>query len=351
MQRVILHYDLDAFYASVEIRDNPKLKDVAFVVGETVVITASYEARKYGVHSAMSVLEAKKLCPHIKVVPARKEKYKEASEEIHRLMEKLTTKVEYIALDEGYLDISELILHYPSKEYFAKKLKQRIFEKTGLTCSVGIGYNKLSAKLASDRNKPNGFCIFENEREFQDYVLEKPLSIIPGVGKKWKEQLQKRGYVFVKDVLPLSYQQLEAWFGNARASLLYYGVRGIHEKEVDGNREYTSIGNEQSFRQALEEEEAKRELRDIFEHSYERLRRKKMLCRMLGLKIKYQNFHMLTRSKHFLLPMSEKELLWQEVEFLWEALEQKQNIRLLGLSFGKLVKQENYALQLSFSWK
>lgn len=351
MERVILHYDLDAFYAAVEIRDNPKLKNIAFVVGESVVTTASYEARKYGVHSAMSVLEARQLCPHLRIVPARKEKYREASEEIHTLMEKLSSQVEYIALDEGYLDISDLILNYPSKEYFAKKLKQRILEKTGLSCSIGIGYNKLSAKLASDRNKPNGFCIFEDEASFQEYILEKNVSILPGVGKKWQEQLQKKGYSLVKELLPLSYSQLEAWFGSARASLLYYSIRGIDERELQSKREHISIGNERTYRLALYEEEAKRELRNIWEQSYERLQKREFLCRMLVLKLKYHNFRTITRSKHFLLPIADRELLWQELESLWEQLLEKNDIRLLGVSFGKLVKKESYVSQLSFAWE
>ena len=159
-ERVILHYDMDAFYASVEIRDNPKLKGKPIVVGENIVTTASYEARKYGVRSAMPVSEARKLCKNLIALPVSKGKYSEVSSRIKSLVLKLTHRVEFIALDEGYIDITEIIERYPSKKYFANRFKRGIFNNVSLTCSIGIGYNKLSAKIASDINKPGGIYIF-----------------------------------------------------------------------------------------------------------------------------------------------------------------------------------------------
>jgi len=162
MERIIMHYDMDAFYASIEINRNPKLKSKALVVGENIVTTASYEARKYGIHSAMKVSDAKLLCPKLIVLPVDKTEYIRISNEIHNLILKITNKVEFVATDEGYIDLTDVI-KAENKKAFAIKFKQRIKELTNLTCSVGIGFNKLSAKIASDINKPFGFFVILKE--------------------------------------------------------------------------------------------------------------------------------------------------------------------------------------------
>lgn len=154
MERVILHYDMDCFYASIETRDNSKkYKNKPMVVAGGVVTTANYEARKYGIHSAMSTYEAKNLCQNLLVIPPNKEKYIKESEKIHELVLKITHRIEFIALDEGYIDISDVIPKYSSKEKFAKIFRERIYKHTGLTCSVGIGVNKISAKIATDYSR------------------------------------------------------------------------------------------------------------------------------------------------------------------------------------------------------
>ena len=153
MERIIMHYDMDAFYASIEINRNPKLKNKPLVVGENIVTTASYEARKYGIHSAMKVSDAKLLCPKLIAIPVDKKEYIRISNEIHNLILKITNKVEFIATDEGYIDLTGIVKP-ENKIQFALKFKERIKELTNLTCSVGIGFNKLSAKIASDINKP-----------------------------------------------------------------------------------------------------------------------------------------------------------------------------------------------------
>ena len=177
MERIIMHYDMDAFYASIEINRNPKLKNKPLVVGENIVITASYEARKFGIHSAMKVSDAKLLCPKLIVIPVDKTEYIRISNEIHNLIFKITNKVEFVATDEGYIDLTDII-RPENKKNFAIKFKQRIKELTNLTCSVGIGFNKLSAKIASDINKPFGFFIFENEEEFIKYISDKKIKTL-----------------------------------------------------------------------------------------------------------------------------------------------------------------------------
>ena len=198
MERIIMHYDMDAFYASIEINRNPKLKNKALVVGESIVTTASYEARKYGIHSAMKVSDAKLLCPKLIAIPVDKKEYIKISNEIHNLIFKITNKVEFIATDEGYIDLTGII-KAENKKQFALKFKERIKELTNLTCSVGIGFNKLSAKIASDINKPFGIYIFENEKD----TIEKSLLRISS-NDKFLEEYNESFYVELASVAGLS---------------------------------------------------------------------------------------------------------------------------------------------------
>ena len=352
MARVIMHYDMDSYYASVEIRDNPQLKNKPLVIGGSIVTTASYAARKYGIHSAMSTAEAKKLCPNLLVIPCNKVKYAEISQYIHSLVEKITDKVEYIALDEGYVDITEIIEKYPSKEYFAKKFKERIFEKTKLTCSVGIGYNKLTAKIASDYNKPNGFYIFNNSEEFIEHINDKNIKIIPGVGKKFIPVLEKHNIFKPSDVFKYSLHELISLFGLSRGSLLYYYSRGLDDSPVEKNRKSLSIGNENTYRYSLEtEEEITREYTAIFEKSYERLKKKEFFCTTVGIKIKYQDFTAITRSKHLSAATDNKGELFNVVTELMDKIERREHIRLVGVSFSQLIKKEQLKTQLSFKFR
>lgn len=350
-ERVILHYDMDAFYASVEIRDNPKLKNKPLIVGESIVTTASYAARKFGIHSAMSTAEAKKLCPNLLVLPCDKGKYATESKFIHSLVEKITDKVEYIAFDEGFLDITDIIKNYPSKEYFAVKFKERIFKNTGLTCSVGIGYNKLTAKIASDCNKPDGFYIFNNSSEFISYIGDKNIKIIPGVGKKFIPILEKNGIFKPKDVFSFSLYELISSFGLSRGSLLYYYSRGLDDSPVKKERKAASIGNENTYRFPLQtEEELTREYTAMFEKSYKRLKEKDFLCSSVGIKIKYKDFTSITRSKQLPVPSNNKAELLNTVSDLMEKIEPKNNIRLVGVSFSHLIKKDSFKTQLSFKF-
>ena len=177
MERIIMHYDMDAFFASIEIKKNPKLKNKPLVVGENIVTTASYEARKFGVHSAMKVSDAKLLCPKLMVIPVDKNEYIRTSKTIHNLILKITNKAEFIATDEGYIDLTGLVKE-ENLNFFATKFRKRIKEITGLTCSVGIGFNKLSAKIASDINKPFGQYIFKTENDFIKYIENKLINYL-----------------------------------------------------------------------------------------------------------------------------------------------------------------------------
>lgn len=346
MDKIIMHYDMDCFYASIEIRDNPKYKGLPLVVGGGVVTTASYEARKYGVHSAMSVFEAKKLCPSLLVVPVDKNKYIKISQKIQGLVLKITDRVEFIALDEGYVDITEIVKKFPSLESFADRFKERIKYHTGLTCSVGIGVNKLSAKIASGINKPGGKYIFASQMEFVEYIRTKNIEIIQGVGKKLREILNRDGIYKVEDIIPYSLQELVNRYGKSRGELLYLSSRGIDYSEIEYKREIHSIGNENTYRYPLDSEESiQKELEDIFEYSYKRLIRKELIAKTVILKVKYADGTLITRSKTLGIPTDIKAILFENFETLLDEIENKP-IKLLGVSFGNLIKKS--IRQLSF---
>jgi len=347
-ERIILHYDMDAFYASVEARDNPTLKGKPMVVGGSIITTASYEARKFGVRSAMPVMEARKLCPNLIVVPVSMGKYLEVSQKIKNLVMRLTEKVEFIASDEGYVDISEVIKKYPSKEYFAKRFQRGIYKNTGLTCSVGIGYNKLSAKIASDAKKPGGYHIFHNSKEFIDYISGKNIKIIPGVGKKFQELLAEKNIFLVRDVYGFSLYELISFFGKSRGEFLYFSSLGEDNRRVDYKKKIHSIGNENTFKFPLESEiEIKRELESIFYKTHERLLKKGLLCKTLTLKIRFENRKTITRSKTLENLVDSKEILLNTLESLNESVDYNMRVKLLGVSLGTLAQKS--VRQLSFS--
>lgn len=350
MEKTILHYDLDAFYASVETRDNKKFIGRPLVVAGGVVTTANYEARKYGVHSAMSLFEAKKLCPNLVVVPVDKRKYARESHIIHSLVLKITHKIEFVALDEGYIDVTDIILKYKSKESFAKIFRERIFKLTGLTCSIGIGINKLMAKIASDINKPNGQFIFNSEEEFIEYMKDKNIRKLQGVGEKFEKILKKDNINVVGDLLKFTFKELEAKYGTSRGKLLYLSSRGIDYGEVKFKRKAHSIGNESTYSFPLDKNsdaEINKKIFDIFETSYARLIKSNYLTKTISIKIRYENMKTISKAKTFIMPTDNKDYLLSILEEILDSIEFKGNIRLLGVSFKNLAKKS--ARQLSFT--
>ncbi|WP_047396055.1 DNA polymerase IV [Cetobacterium sp. ZOR0034] len=337
MNRVICHYDMDAFYASIEIRDNPKYKDKPIVVAGGVVTTASYPARKFGIHSAMNTLDAKKLCPKLIVVPVNKDKYAYESRIIQDLVLKITHKVEFIAFDEGFIDITDIIDKFSSKENFTNLFRKRIFEITGLTCSMGIGLNKLTAKIASDINKPGGQHIFNTEDEFIEFIKDKKVRKLPGVGKQFEKLLNKDNIFLVKDIYPFSLKELCSKYGTSRGELLYTYSRGIDHRDVEFNRAIHSIGNENTFRLPLDsEEEITREIESLFDWSYARLIKKNLLTKTVSLKVRFKNRETISRSKTRFIPTNDKELLKGMVDELLLSLNLTRDIKLLGVSFSNL---------------
>ena len=351
MERIIMHYDMDAFYASIEINRNPKLKNKALVVGENIVTTASYEARKYGIHSAMKVSDAKLLCPKLIVLPVDKAEYIRISNEIHNLILKITNKVEFVATDEGYIDLTDVI-KAENKKAFAIKFKQRIKELTNLTCSVGVGFNKLSAKIASDINKPFGFFIFENEEGFIKYISDKKIKIIPGVGKKFFEILKNDNIFYVKDVFKYSLDYLVKKYGKSRGENLYCSVRGIDFDEVEYQREIHSIGNEETFLIPLQNNsEIIREFNSLFEYTFERLIKNNVFTQSVTIKMRYTSFKTYTKSKKLKFSTRSKDFLYNEMLELINSFEKEDEVRLLGVYFGDIRKNSLVQLELNKNYK
>ena len=348
MERVILHYDMDCFYASIEIRDNPqKYKNKPMVVAGGVVTTASYEARKFGIHSAMSTFEAKKLCPNLLVVYPNKEKYFKESQIIHNLVLKITHKIEFIALDEGYIDITDVIHKYSSKEKFAKTFRERIFKHTGLTCSVGIGVNKISAKIASDINKPFGQFIFNSEKDFMEYMKDKNIRKLQGVGEKFEKILNRDNIFLVGDVHRFSFKELVQKYGKSRGELLYLYSRGIDHSPVDYDKPTHSVGAENTYSFPLNsDEEINKKLEEVFEIAYKRLKSKNCLTKTISIKIKYSDRHTINKAKTFSIATDNKENLFEYMQEIFSEIDEREEIKLLGISFRNLIKFSSR--QLSF---
>ncbi|MDN5304583.1 MAG: polymerase [Fusobacteriaceae bacterium] len=346
-KQVIMHYDMDAFYASIEIRDNPKLKGKPVIVGTRVITTCNYEARKYGLHSAMSVTEARKLCPNGIYLNVDKNKYAKVAYQIQNLIKKLTDKIEFVAFDEGYIDITDIINNYPGYEYFIKKFKKRIFEHTKLTCSVGIGYNKLTAKLASEVNKPGGFFIIKNNKEYYEYFKDKDIKSLPGIGVKTQEILRKNGINKIKEIKEKNYYFLKEILGSTKAQLIYDYSRGVDYRKVKNKRKYKSIGNEITFEfNTVNKILIFNTLDEIFNKIYERLLYKKYYAKTLVLKIRFEDRHIITRSKTLKDFTNDKSEFIELLEEFKNEFTYKEKIRLIGLTFSNIITHKNEQLTL-----
>lgn len=257
MQRKIIHIDMDAFYASVEIRDNPALRGKPIAVGgraeqRGVIATCSYEARRFGIHSAMPTAEALRLCPGLILLPGRREVYVQVSRQIRAIFARYTQLIEPLSLDEAYLDVSGCNACQGSATLIAERIRAEIRAETGLTASAGVAPNKFLAKIASDENKPNGICIIPPER-VADFVAKLPLQKIPGVGPRTAEKLSQAGFNRGRDLLPLSREELSKRYGRF-GERLYQLARGIDERPVEPQRIRKSVGVETTLAQDLRSE-------------------------------------------------------------------------------------------------
>lgn len=353
--RKIIHVDMDAFYASVEQMDNPELKGKPVAVGGSknrgVVAAASYEARKFGVRSALSGALAKKYCPNIIFVKPRFERYKEISRKVQAIFFDYTDLVEPLSLDEAYLDVTQNKKGNPSATLIAKEIRERIFIEVGLTASAGISVNKFVAKIASDINKPNGQKTV-NPDEVLTFLEELPIRKFYGVGKVTTEKMYQLGIFTGLDLRSKELEFLEKHFGKS-GSFYYYVVRGIHNSEVKSERIAKSVATEHTFDENLSSEIFMEDkLQVIAEQLEKRLQKQNLAGKTVTLKIKYSDFTQQTRSKTLPYFIANKSLLFETVKELLYQERMKNSVRLLGISVTNLNTEvkKTIVVQLKFDF-
>jgi len=337
--RKIIHVDMDAFFASVEQMDNPELKGKPIAVGgggkRGVVSAASYEARKFGVKSAMAGTLAAKLCPELIFVRTNFERYKEISQQIRRIFYDYTDLVEPLSLDEAYLDVTQNKKGNPSASLIAKEIRARIFNEVGLTASAGISINKFIAKVASDYNKPNGQKTV-NPEEVLEFLEQLDIRKFYGVGKVTAEKMYQKGIFTGADLKQKSLEYLENHFGKS-GKYYYHIVRGIHTSEVKPHRTRKSLAAERTFSENLSSEIFMLEkLEHIAEEVSRRLSRSKVAGKTITLKIKYSDFTLQTRSKTLPYYLSDKSVILETAKSLLYQEKLNNSVRLLGISLSNL---------------
>ena len=337
--RKIIHVDMDAFYASVEQMDNPELKGKPIAVGGSekrgVISAASYEARKFGVKSAMAGNLASKLCPELIFVRPHFERYAEISKKIRKIFYDYTDLVEPLSLDEAYLDVTNNKIGNPSASLIAKEIRERIFNEVGLTASVGISINKFIAKVASDCNKPNGQKTV-NPEEVITFLEELDIRKFYGVGKVTAEKMYQLGIFTGYDLKQKTIEYLDIHFGKS-GKYYYYVVRGIHNSEVKPNRIRKSLAAERTFSENLSSEVFMLEkLKHIAEEVHKRLTKSKVSGKTVTLKIKYSDFTLQTRSRTLHYFISDKSLILETAKDLLYQEKLSNSVRLLGISMSNL---------------
>ncbi len=356
--RKIIHVDMDAFYASVEQLDHPELKGKPVAVGggaaRGVVAAASYEARKFGVKSAMSGFLAKKRCPELIFVKPRFDRYKEISQKIKAIFYDYTHLVEPLSLDEAYLDVTTNKVGNPSATLIAKEIRERIFKELGLRASAGISINKFIAKVASDINKPNGQKTV-NPEEVIPFLESLDIRKFHGVGKVTAEKMYQLGIFTGLDLKNKTEDFLEEHFG--KSGLHYFQVvRGIHLSTVKPHRIPKSLGAERTFSENLSSEIFMKErLMHISEELEKRIKKSGVAGKTVTLKIKYSDFTLQTRSKTLPYFVSDQKLILNTALELLYQDSLDNSVRLLGISLSNLnsgskevIKEEAVSVQLKF---
>ncbi len=341
-QRIIFHLDMDAFFASIEIAKNPKLKGLPVIVGghpdsRGVVSTCSYEARAFGVHSAMSLFKAKKLCPQAIFVQGSYSSYGEISDQIFEILRSFTHKVQAVSIDEGYLDVTSIVHEFGGTINLAEQIRKKIKEATSLNCSIGIAKNKLVAKIASSLAKPNG--IYDVPSGYEAAILA-PLAVqcIPGVGPKTQSKLNHDGFFVVKDLAALSVDDLICRYG-AQGYHLYKESRGEDDRPVNfEDRIPKSIGAETTFEKDVSDSTIlENYLYELTEKVTKRLKEHKMRTKALSLKIRFSDFKTITRSRTFYTDTNHFKTIFDEAYLLFKTNHlQGTPLRLIGISLDRL---------------
>ena len=340
-----LHLDMDAFFASVEEADNHLLRGKPVIVGgrsqRGIVTTCNYEARKYGIHSAMPIFMARERCPHGIYLPGRMSRYQEVSRKVFSILREITPRIEPLSIDEAYMDISGIEM---KPEELAAMIKERVLEETGLTLSVGVSYNKFLAKLASDWNKPNGFM--KITEDMMPQILF-PLSVgkVYGIGAKSRKKLEDIGIYTIEDLYGLSEDFLVDFFGKWGKEI-YDRIRGIDPREIETTRERKSIGVERTFRPTRDKKLLDKFLMDYAKELEDDLIKRNLHGRTLTVKIKDEDFESHTKSRTYHRYISDKDEIYELSRTLFDEMEWDKSLRLLGISLSNLMDKNLH--QLSF---
>jgi len=341
----ILHVDMDAFYASVAEKDNPKLKGKAVVVGagrRGVVSAANYEARKFGIRAAMPVYKAKALAPHAIFISPNMARYEEVSIAVMKIFEEVTPLVEPISLDEAFLDVTGSKRLLGSGRQIADLIRKRVEEQEGITCSVGISHNKFIAKIASNHCKPNGVLEIDPEKVL-DFLHPLAAKEIWGVGPKTNEQLMKMGLLTVGDIANTPRSTLIRVLGQASGSSLYELAWGRDYRDVETEHIEKSISASETFDLDLDsQEEILKEFLRLTERGVERMREKGFATNTISIKVRFADFKTISRSKTVDLPITGTQEIFEVVKNLYLALNlDRVLIRLVGISLDSLVEDED----------
>ncbi|MFL2099185.1 DNA polymerase IV [Desemzia sp. FAM 24101] len=354
--RKIIHVDMDAFYASVEMRENPSLKDKPVIIarhpketgGKGVVATANYEARKYGVHSAMSSQKAYELCPEGVFIPGNFELYREVSAQVREIFKRYTDLIEPLSLDEAYLDVTKNKIDMKSATIIAKRIQREVWDEVQLTCSAGVSYNKFIAKLASDYQKPSGITVIPPDDALV-FLRDLPIEKFYGVGKKTVERMHELEVYTGEDLYQMDQMTLIHHFGRMGFSL-YRKVRGIDDGPVRVSRERKSIGKENTYNQVLQtDNEVIAELRHLSNRVYQTLVKHQRHGKTVVLKIRYADFETIT--KRMTLPdylTNESDIFFYAQNMWYEIGQIEKEVRLLGVTVTNLdpISFENIILPL-----
>lgn len=338
--RRIIHLDMDAFYASVERFDDPSLRGKPVIVGGSsnrgVVSAASYEARKYGVHSALPIVAARKLCPNGIFLPVRMARYKEISDQIMAIFHRYTPLVEPISLDEAFLDITASTMLLGSAEKIGLQIKKVVWEETGLTISAGVASSKLLAKIASEIDKPDGFTVVPHGEE-RHFLAPLPIKRLWGIGSATRKTLTLMGIQTIGDLSKVPPSLLTSKFGKLGIQM-HYAALGIDERQVTPERQVQSIGNEETFEKDLTAlKTIQQEILALCNKVGKRLRSHNLAAKTVTLKLKYNDFKQITRSITIKEPTNDnKEIYQQSCKLLNNTEAGRKPVRLLGISLANL---------------
>lgn len=345
---MILHIDMDAFFAAIEQRDNPDLKNKPVIISgnskRSVVATASYEARKFGIGSAMPVFKAKQLCDHLEIVPGNRKKYQTESKKIMKIISCFSPLLEQVSIDEAYLDITGCERLFGSFKDIALSIKKEIHNQLSLTCSIGMSPIKFLSKIASDMNKPDGLTIIEQSR-VRAFIFSLPIQKVPGIGKNSMKSMQLLQIKTLGDIKKYSLPVLTQKFGKMGKRLLELS-NGIDKSRVETNYIRKSISSETTLLKDITDFQTIRKI--ILERSQivgKTLRKKELVCKNVFIKLKFSDFSQITRSRKLNSLICSSSAIFNEALFLYKKVKLKKKIRLIGVGVTAL-KDKNTPVQM-----